>query len=171
MPNSLTKVIPYTLVYSTHPPVSVCGTGIWISTLRGFSRQQGSTTSALKARTRVSAQSADLPTDLNAYPLPPTQPIVGWPTSLRPLIAPSRWFRNVDRISIIYAFRPRLRGRLTLRRLTLRRNPWTFGDTVFHSVSRYSCQHSHFRRLQDGSRLSLHKLTERSATAHLAMNP
>jgi hypothetical protein len=77
------------------------------------------------------------------------------------------WPTNINVVPIDYAFRPRLRGRLTLRRLTLRRNPWTFGDTVFHSVSRYSCQHSHFRYLQDVSRLSLHGLTERSATAHL----
>ena len=72
---------------------------------------------------------------------------------------------NINVAAIDYAFRPRLRDRLTLRRLTLRRNPWTFGDTVFHSVSRYSCQHSHFRYLQDASRLSLRRLTERSATA------
>ena len=72
---------------------------------------------------------------------------------------------NINVIPIDYAFRPRLRDRLTLRRLTLRRNPWTFGDTVFHSVCRYSCQHSHFRRLQEASRLSLHQPTERSATA------
>jgi hypothetical protein len=72
---------------------------------------------------------------------------------------------NINVIPIDYAFRPRLRDRLTLRRLTLRRNPWTFGDTVFHSVCRYSCQHSHFRRLQEASRLSLHRPTERSATA------
>ena len=75
------------------------------------------------------------------------------------------WLTIVRVIPIDYAFRPRLRGRLTLRRLTLRRNPWTFGDTVFHSVCRYSCQHSHFRYLQDVSQLSLHRLTERSATA------
>ena len=71
---------------------------------------------------------------------------------------------NINVIPIDYAFRPRLRDRLTLRRLTLRRNPWTFGDTVFHSVCRYSCQHSHFRSLQEPSRVSLHKQTERSAT-------
>jgi hypothetical protein len=81
------------------------------------------------------------------------------------------WLTNINVIPIDYAFRPRLRGRLTLRRLTLRRNPWTFGDTVFHSVYRYSCQHSHFRWLQKPSRVFLHDLTERSATAHLAMNP
>src|SRR6202000_2334013 len=76
------------------------------------------------------------------------------------------WPTNINVVPIDYAFRPRLRDRLTLRRLTLRRNPWTFGDTVFHSVSRYSCQHSHFRYLQDASPLSLRRLTERSATAH-----
>ena len=42
--------------------------------------------------------------------------------------------RNIDLIPIDYGFRPRLRGRLTLRGLTLRRNPWTFGDRVSHSV-------------------------------------
>ena len=35
--------------------------------------------------------------------------------------------RNINRVPIDYAFRPRLRGRLTLRGLALRRNPWTFG--------------------------------------------
>ena len=62
--------------------------------------------------------------------------------------------RNINLVPIDYAFRPRLRGRLTLRGLTLRRNPWTFGDSVSHTVCRYSCQHSHFRYLQTTSRLS-----------------
>ena len=73
--------------------------------------------------------------------------------------------RNVNLVPIDYGFRPRLRGRLTLRGLTLRRNPWTFGDRVSHSVCRYSCQHSHFRYLQHPSREYLHRPTERSATA------
>ncbi len=73
--------------------------------------------------------------------------------------------RNIDLVPIDYGFRPRLRGRLTLRGLTLRRNPWTFGDRVSHSVCRYSCQHSHFRYLHGPSRVPLHRLTERSATA------
>ena len=60
--------------------------------------------------------------------------------------------RNIDLVPIDYGFRPRLRGRLTLRGLTLRRNPWTFGDRVSHPVCRYSCQHSHFRYLQQASR-------------------
>ncbi len=72
--------------------------------------------------------------------------------------------RNIHLIPIDYGFRPRLRGRLTLRGLTLRRNPWTFGDRVSHSVCRYSCQHSHFRYLHHPSRVWLHGRTERSAT-------
>ncbi len=78
---------------------------------------------------------------------------------------------NINVVPIDYAFRPRLRGRLTLLRLTLSRNPWTFGEGVSHPLYRYSCQHSHFRYLQEPSRVSLHQLTERSATAHLAVNP
>jgi hypothetical protein len=42
--------------------------------------------------------------------------------------------RTVDLVPIGYGFRPRLRGRLTLRGLALRRNPWTFGDRASHSV-------------------------------------
>ena len=42
------------------------------------------------------------------------------------------WLRNINLISIDYGFRPRLRCRLTLRGLTLRRNPWIFGEEVFH---------------------------------------
>src|SRR5258708_38597810 len=67
----------------------------------------------------------------------------------------TRWPTNINVVPIDYAFRPRLRDRLTLRRLTLRRNPWTFGDSVFHTVCRYSCQHSHFCSLQEPSRVSL----------------
>ena len=77
----------------------------------------------------------------------------------------THWPTNIDVVPIDYAFRPRLRDRLTLRRLALRRNPWTFGGSVFHTPFRYSCQHSHFRCLQQPSRVRLHRLTERSATA------
>ena len=52
--------------------------------------------------------------------------------------------RNINLVPIDYAFRPRLRGRLTLLRLALSRNPWTFGERVSHPLCRYSCQHSRF---------------------------
>ena len=82
----------------------------------------------------------------------------------------TRWPTNVRVVPIDYAFRPRLRGRLTLRRLTLRRNPWTFGESVFHTLCRYSCQHSHFSYLHGPSRVPLHRLRERSATTHPLRN-
>lgn len=62
--------------------------------------------------------------------------------------------RNINLVPIAYGFRPRLRGRLTLRGLTLRRNPWDFGESVSHTLYRYSCQHSHFRYLQQPSRIT-----------------
>ena len=74
---------------------------------------------------------------------------------------------TINPVPIGYGFRPRLRGRLTLRGLALRRNPWTFGGSVSHTPYRYSCQHSHFRYLQDPSRESLRRPTERSATTRL----
>ena len=83
----------------------------------------------------------------------------------------TRRLQNINCIPIDYAFRPRLRGRLTLRRLALRRNPWTFGEGVSHPLYRYSCQHSHFRYLQEPSRVSLRRPTERSATAQPKLNP
>ena len=66
-------------------------------------------------------------------------------------VTPAR-LGTINPIPIDYGFRPRLRGRLTLRGLTLRRNPWTCGDRVSHSVYRYSCQHSRLPCLQHGSR-------------------
>ena len=40
---------------------------------------------------------------------------------------------NINVVPIVYAFLPRLRGRLTLLRLALSRNPWTFGGGVSHT--------------------------------------
>ncbi|CAN0140560.1 unnamed protein product, partial [Phaeothamnion confervicola] len=80
----------------------------------------------------------------------------------------SSWSRNINLVPIDYAFRPRLRGRLTLRRLALRRNPWAFGESVSHTLYRYSCQHSHFRYLQPASQLTFAGL--RNAPLPLAVN-
>jgi hypothetical protein len=66
----------------------------------------------------------DLPA-LSTYRLEPPIPTDGWFTLLRPPITQTliRWYRNINLFSIIYALRPRLRDRLTLRRLTLPRKP------------------------------------------------
>ena len=56
--------------------------------------------------------------------------------------------------SIGYALRLPLRSRLTLIRLALIRNPWSYGGGVSRSPCRYLYLHLLFRDLQKGSRLS-----------------
>ena len=80
----------------------------------------------------------------------------------------THWLRNINLISIDYAFRPCLRSRLTLRRLALRRKPWTSGDRVSRPVIRYSCQHSLFRYLQQTSQFTFTGL--RNAPLPLVFN-
>ncbi len=67
---------------------------------------------------------ADFPTT-SPYTLEPTLPIVGWTILLRHPIVQTmlRQYRNVNLFPIDYAFRPRLRGRLTLSGLTFLRKP------------------------------------------------
>ena len=101
------------------------------------------------------------------FPGTAQQPFQSDKEELHPRSVTTTWPRNITLVPIDYAFRPRLRGRLTLLRLTLSRNPWTFGEGVSHTLYRYSCQHSRFRYLQRPSRVLLHRPTERSATTHL----
>ena len=82
----------------------------------------------------------------NQYP-------VGLPFCVPPwLVTGVQRGRNVDRLSIGYAFRPRLRSRLTLRGRTFRKNPWPYGGWDSHPSFRYSCRHSHFRVVQQSLR-------------------
>src|SRR5690625_6503040 len=45
----------------------------------------------------------------------------------------TRWYRNINLLSIAYAFRPQLRPRLTLSGRAFLRNPWAFGERDSHS--------------------------------------
>ena len=106
------------------------------------------------ARHHSSPLPADLPTGINSSLLVPGLPSPGWTSPHASSHRNERRYGNMNPFPIDYAFRPRLRGRLTLRGLTLRRNPWTFGESVSHTLYRYSCQHSHFRYLQQTSRFT-----------------
>src|ERR1044072_6638500 len=48
------------------------------------------------------------------------------------VITETTWYRNINLLAIDYAFRPRLRSRLTLSRRTLLRKPWTIGGGESH---------------------------------------
>src|SRR2546421_10370367 len=55
------------------------------------------------------------------------------PLSTRDLgLTRTRWYRNINRLCIDYAFRPRLSSRLTLGGLAFPRKPWAFGGGVSH---------------------------------------
>ena len=90
----------------------------------------------------------------SAYTLAPAIPTAGWPTLLRPSIAHANRYRNINLFPIGYAFPPRLRGRLTLGRLTLPRKPRVYGERVSHPFYRYLCQHYHFPLVQRTLRLA-----------------
>ena len=101
--------------------------GHLISSLEAFLGSMGSATLFPKSGSS-SPLSVDKAPDLpgaSAYRLEPAYPIAGWPTLLRPPITQTltRWYRNINLLPIAYAFQPRLRGRLTLSRLTLLRKP------------------------------------------------
>ena len=156
LPSSLTRVISLTLVCSTCPPVSVIGTGTRVLP-RGFSRRHGigdwpavkpaGIAPRVRTPSRISLRrlATCLPQDnhrLGSLTLP-RHPFGHSGTT---------WYRNINLLAIGYAFRPRLRSRLTLSRRTLLRKPWTNGGGDSHPSYRYSCRHSHFLLLHGGFR-------------------
>ena len=97
----------------------------WLQALR----PQGASASRL----RLDGRRIFLPTALRGYP----KSTNAWVALAYPVppsvITTGTWYRNINLLSIAYALRPRLRSRLTLRRLALLRNPWAFGGRVSHS--------------------------------------
>ena len=98
-----------------------------IDSLEAFLGSVGSTSLRDKVsphRFSVLNKRADLPT-LSTYQLESGHPSPEWPTLLRPPITQTSiwWYRNINLFPITYAFRPQLRDRLTLSRLTLLRKP------------------------------------------------
>ena len=134
MPSSLTRVISITLVFSTCPPVSVLVRARAIS-LEAFLGGMAFGTRGLIAHWhRTSGYAApDLP---GATPtcLPQDNHRLGSLSLPRPSIGQTdaTWYRNINLLAIDYAFRPRLRSRLTLSRRTLLRNPWAIGGGDSH---------------------------------------
>ena len=131
LPSSLTGFHSCALVYSTYPPVSVYGTGAYFYTLELFL--------ALVSKNRIVRRLTATNSSVVISPL------------MRPSSLNYRPSRNINRVSIAYAHRPRLRSRLTPGRKTLPGKPWIYGGAGFHCSYRYSCLHSHFSALQGQS--------------------
>ena len=90
-------------------------------------------------------------------------PTCNSPSPHRVFVITSRC-RNINLLAIDYAFRPRLRIRLTLGGIAFPRKPWAFGEQASHLFSRYLYRHSHFRFVQSSSSVDLHPDAERSST-------
>ena len=134
MPSSLTRIISITLVFSTCPPVSVL-VRARASSLEDFLGGMASGTRRLKASWhRTSGYAAPHLTWATPTCLPQGYHRLGFPSLPRPPIGQTEatWYRNINLLAIDYAFRPRLRSRLTLSRRTLLRNPWAIGGGDSH---------------------------------------
>ncbi len=134
LPSSLTIVLPIALVCSTHPPVSVCGTGP-SGLPRGFSWKYGLTsfTQSLRPAPQPSRETRFTISQPTCHRGDVQNP-VQLPFFVAPsVLAPFRGCRNVYLLCIGYAFRPRLSSRLTLGGLALPRKPWVYGGGVFHA--------------------------------------
>ncbi len=134
MPSSLTMVISITLVFSTCAPVSVLVRAREVS-LEDFLGGMASGTRRLIASWhRASGYAAPHLSRATPTRLPQDDHRLGFHSLPRPPISQmtSTWYRNINLLSIDYAFRPRLRSRLTLSRRTLLRNPYAIGGGDSH---------------------------------------
>ena len=75
------------------------------------------------SRLRLNGRRICLPTVLRGCP----RTTIAWVSLSYPVpplvITVGTWYWNINQLAIAYAFRPRLRSRLTLSRLALLRNP------------------------------------------------
>ena len=72
--------------------------------------------------------------------------------------------RNINLLSIDYAFPPRLRSRLTPGGKSWPGKPWAYGEYVSHIFYRYSCQHLLLKSLHDVLSISLRSCLQCSPT-------
>ena len=141
LPSSLTTLLPLVLGFSPHPPVSVCGTGT-ITLDSGFSRQCeitgfGTYNSLPIAPWKLRAYLTTQISSMFGRAFPAARS--GYPPASPPLYNDQVQYRNICLLSIGYAFRPRLRSRLTLGGRPFPRKPWIFDGQDSHlSLVTYS---------------------------------
>src|SRR6476659_2408734 len=128
-------VISITLVFSTCPPVSVLVRARALS-LEAFLGGMASGTRRPSGQLASRLRSTGFRIFLEALPtrLPLDNRRQGSHSLPRPPIGrtSATWYGNINPLAIDYAFRPRLRSRLTLSRRTLLRKPWTIGGRDSH---------------------------------------
>ena len=158
LPSSLTVNLSSALVYSTRPPVSVYGTGLRYICLADFLGSMVTTAVGLpRGALRTVTSRHGTRTFLGSVYLPRFNALFrqcAGVSLLRLRLHSTAGCRNFYRLSIGFALRLILRSRLTLIRLALIRNPWSYGGRVSRPPYRYLYLHLLFRYLQQGSRLT-----------------
>ena len=137
MQSSLAIVLSLTLGFSPHPCVSIFGTGHIYLTLETF---LGSSSTAFRTRRSFPYASRLLVSDggFACHPdisLAPALPAAGSSFPLSVIPSHIYGYRNLYLLSIDYAFRPRLRSRLTQSGRTFLWKPWVFGAWDSHPRS------------------------------------
>ena len=131
LPSSLTMLLPSALGFSPHPPVSVFGTGVYRAIAAFLGTWYLLFPTPFRSTSRL----------LRCAPVFPCAPLLrlcrASPSRLaaphmRPRSSDGIQYRNLHLLSIGYAFRPRLRPRLTQGRSALPWNPWIFGRKDSH---------------------------------------
>ena len=121
--SSLTSVLPSALDFSSRLPVSVLVRSPMLQPLEAFLGRFSDDYPNINAFVPDrQSNAADLPTATSGTRRG-TFLSVPSPYKRRPSIGIHRWRRNVDLLSIGYAFRPRLRNRLTLGGFAFPRKP------------------------------------------------
>ena len=131
LPSSLTMLLPPALGFSPHLPVSVYGTG----TLQTIAAFLGSWNQILRYFVFTPHHVFGLRSGFSFYAptsLVPVFPFPDYLIPLRPHSSVAMQCRNLNLLSIDYAFRPRLRSRLTQGRSALPWKPWIFGRKDSH---------------------------------------
>ena len=125
-------LLPSALGFSPHPPVSVYGTGRYYTIAAFLDRSSGYFSTSFQSTSHIKLILRAF--SLNTHCACPRSTLLGYPCSLCPHSSDNIWCRNINLLSIGYAFRPRLRPRLPQGRSALPWNPWIFGlkDSHLH---------------------------------------
>ena len=108
---------------------------------------------------------------LHAYRLSPGQPTPGTPSLLRHSIAITSGSGILTRFPSTTHFCLALGTDSPCADERCARKPWAFGGEAFHPPYRYSCQHSHFRYLQQTLRSTFAGLRNAPLPLTLASKP
>jgi hypothetical protein len=177
LPSSLTGAHPSTLGSSPCPRVLVLVRARSGHRRRGFSWRHGvsriGTVSPLFPPLEVTGRWIYLaaPPTGSVGGTPAAPPASSLPLAPPASLSPGPRYGNINPLSISYAFRPRLRSRLTLGGLTCPRKPWAFGEGDFHYPLSLLVPASSLPRSPEVLPVLLHPGVERSPTKPLGQRP